>query len=183
MTSSQHAVAFFLFIYKKIEQPCQYLCRYILQESNMPNHFILRIGDGAHFNASSSKSIWGIDSKVSSCKWFKSIAKAGDVLWFVTGKSKGLIVAMATFTETRERIIGPIIDITLTNKELGWVKTYGEWDTEVHYKDLYNLTKSKLHTEIKSPLTIREYNREKCKVDLPEEHPRIVRYSTTTNSM
>jgi hypothetical protein len=149
----------------------------------MPNHFILRIGDGAHFNASSSKSIWGIDSKVSSCKWFKSIAKAGDVLWFVTGKSKGLIVAMATFTETRERIIGPIIDITLTNKELGWVKTYGEWDTEVHYKDLYNLTKSKLHTEIKSPLTIREYNREKCKVNLPEEHPRIVRYSTTTNSM
>ena len=149
----------------------------------MPNHFILRIGDGAHFNASSSKSIWGINAKVIACKWFKSIAKAGDVLWFVKSKSKGQIVAMATFTETRDRIIGPIIDLTLTNKELGWDKTDGEWDTEVHYKDLYDLTKSKLHTEIKSPLTIREYNREKCKVDLPEEYPRIVRYSNTTNSM
>lgn len=149
----------------------------------MPNHFILRIGDGVHFNASSSKSIWGINAKVIACKWFKSTVKAGDVLWFVKSKSKGQIVAMATFTETRERIIGPIIDLTLTNKELGWDKTDGEWDTEVHYKDLYNLTKFNLYTAIKSPLTIREYNREKCKVDLPEEYPRIVRYSNTTNSM
>ena len=154
-----------------------------IQSSKMPNHFILRIGDGVHFNASSSKSIWGINSKVIACKWFKSIAKAGDVLWFVKSKSKGQIVAMATFTETRERIIGPIIDLTLTNKELGWDKTDGDWDTEVHYKDLYDLTKCKLHTGIKSPLTIREYNHEKCKVDLPEEYPRIVRYSNTTNSM
>ena len=41
----------------------------------MPNHFLLQVGDGIHFNASSSKSIWGIDSKNDNAKSFIKNAK------------------------------------------------------------------------------------------------------------
>jgi hypothetical protein len=148
----------------------------------MPNHFLLRIGDGTHFNSSSTKFIWGINSTTSLGKWFKSIVKEGDLLWFVRSKSNGQIVAVATFTAIKERILGPLIELTLTNKELGWTKTDGNWDTEVHYKDLYNLTHCNLFSEIKCPSTFRLYS-EKCKVDLIAEYPRIVRYSKITTSM
>ena len=83
---------------------------------------------------------------------------------------------------TNKRVIGPIIDLTLTNKELGWDKTEGEWDTEVHYKDLYNLTDLHLLSEIKGPVGIRPYN-EKCKVNLVAEYQNIVRYSKVSQCM
>lgn len=148
----------------------------------MPNNFIFYIGDGIHFNASSSKSIWGINSKHPPAKFFISTAKDGDLLWFVKSKTNGQIVAVATFTCTRERILGPLIELTLTNAELGWDKTYGEWDTEVHYKNLYNLTPYNLISEIKGAATIRRYN-EKCKINLITEYQYIVRYLKITNTM
>lgn len=151
-------------------------------QSVMPTHWLLRIGDGIHFKASSSKSIWGITSTYNFTKGFLSKAKAGDLLWFVKGASNGQIVAVATLTYTNKRIIGPIIELTLSNSELGWDKTDGEWDTEVHYKDLYNLTDFQLFSEIKGAAGIRSYN-DKCKVNLVTEYPSIVRYSKTTNSM
>jgi hypothetical protein len=148
----------------------------------MPAHYLLRIGDGDHFNASSTKSIWGINSAHPWCKSFISTIKEGDLLWFVKSKNKGQIVAMATFTKIQERVLGPLIELTLTNEELGWDKSEGYWDTEVHYKDLYNLTECNMFSEIKSSLVIRLYN-DKCKVDLPAEYQHIVRYSKIRNSM
>ena len=148
----------------------------------MQNHFLLRVGDGVHFNASSSKSIWGITSQHSFAKGFLKTAKKGDLLWFVKSKTRGQIIAVATFTGTNKRILGPLIELTLTNSELGWDKSEGEWDTEVHYTDLYNLTSCNLISEIKSAGGIRLYN-DKCKVNLIAEYPQIVRYSKVTNSM
>jgi hypothetical protein len=147
-----------------------------------PKNFLLHIGDGIHFNRSSSKSIWGITSKHSFSKGFLSTAKEGDLLWFVKSKTNGQIVAVATFTGTKKRVLGPLIELTLTNTELGWDKTEGEWDTEVHYKDLYNLTKCNLISEIKGAAGIRLYN-EKCKVNLAAEYPNIVRYCNVTTRM
>jgi len=148
----------------------------------MPNHFLLYIGDGVHFNASSSKKIWGINSTLSFAKGFLKRAKEGDLLWFVKSKTNGQIVAVATFMSTNERILGPLIELTLTNSELGWDKSKGEWDTEVHYTDLYNLTNCNLISEIKGAAVIRLYN-DKCKVNLITEYPHIVRYSKVTNRM
>jgi len=150
----------------------------------MVNHYLLRIGDGAHFNSSSTKCIWGITSKHSYAKGFISSAKEGDLLWFVKCKSKGQIVAVATFTGTKKRVLGPLINLTLTNKELGWTKTKGEWDTEVHYKDLYNLTHFEMYSEIEGPATIRRYkDKDKCKVNLPNEYVNIIRYLKITKTM
>jgi hypothetical protein len=148
----------------------------------MPQHYLLRVGDGNHFNSSSAKRIWGIDSTTSAGKFFLSSAKAGDLLSFVKSKSRGLIIAVATFTEAKERVLGPLIALTPTNEELGWVKTEGDWDTEVHYKDLYNVSACCLYTEIKGASVIRTYN-DKCMVNLPLEYSNIVRYSKITNSM
>ena len=148
----------------------------------MPNHFLLRVGDGDHFKQSSSKLIWGIDSKTTQSTWFISKVREGDLLWFIKGKSNGKVVAVATFTENRERVLGPLIALSFTNEELGWTKTYGLWDTEVHYKDLYNLSYCNLYSEIKGPRPIRLYN-EKCKINLPSEYQNIVRYSKISTSI
>ena len=148
----------------------------------MSNHFLLRIGDGKHFNSSSSKSIWGVNSKNNSIPQFLSGVKAGDKLWFVKSRSKGQIVAVATFKEAKNRILGPLLALSPTNEDLGWVNTEGEWDTEIHYTDLYNLTDCNMFSEIKSPLVIRLYN-DKCKVNLLTEYPNIVRYSRVTKTM
>ncbi len=148
----------------------------------MPEDWLLRIGNGVHFNASSSKSIWGINTTTSPFgKYFMSNVKEGDRLWFVTSKSKGQIVAVSTFMCTKERVLGPLLDLTATNKELGWTVDEGDWNTEVHYRDLYNLTEYKMLSEIKCPSTIRRYD-EKCKVNLPVEYPYIVRYCKPTSN-
>lgn len=161
---------------------CKLLRRRLHFISRMPNHFLLRIGDGVHFSASSPKSIWGVNAKYPCTKWFLSTVKEGDLLWFIKSKTKGQIVAVATFSGTKQRILGPLIALTLTNTELGWDKKEGDWDTEVHYKDLYNLTHCNLISDIKGPATIRSYN-DKCKVDLSAEYPHIVRYSKVTSRM
>lgn len=142
--------------------------------------FILRVSDGVNFTNSSSKCIWGINSKDNVARWFKSNVKNGDRLWFVQSKSYGKIIAVATYKNSIERVIGPLISMTLTNEELGW--TNGSWDTEVHYDNLYNLTSSNLNSQIIGPRSIRLYN-QKCQVDLPTEYDRIVRYSTITQNM
>jgi hypothetical protein len=158
----------------------------------MMKHWLFRIGDGIHFNNSSSKKIWGISSETSCSKHFISNAKPGDLLWFVKGGGcGGQIVAMAIFVSTETRNIGPLIFHTLTNKELGWNKTEGDWDTEVHYNNLYNLTHLNMKSEIKGSANPRPYKHMglnikgelKCKVDLITEYPLIVRYSKVTNCM
>ena len=141
------------------------------------NYWILRCGDGDHFWSSSKKFIWGVDSKQkSNTNIFITTAKPGDLLWFVQGGNKGKIIAVSTFKEFKNRETGPLIALTLTDEDLGWVKTKGNWDTEVHYNDLYDLRECELFSEIKSPKVIRKYN-EKCKVNLPVEYPYIVKYS------
>ena len=141
-----------------------------------PKDFILRVGDSVHFKNSSKQNIWGINSKHSFGKFFIKNAKSGDRLWFVKSKSNGLIIAVSTFTHIKERELGPLIAVTQTNEELGWTKQKGEWDTELHYKDLYDVSMLGYVSDIKGTSTIRMYN-EKCKVNLPEEYPLIVRYS------
>jgi hypothetical protein len=144
-----------------------------------PKHWLLRVGDGENFISSSNRKIWGISSKKDDSKYFIKNAKPGDKLWFVKSKSQGKVIAVATFTSCESRVLGPLVDISPTDEELGWTGSGSEWekcDTEVHYTDLYGLNDCDLLTRISSPLTIRKYN-EKCQVNLPLEYSYIVRYS------
>ena len=76
-----------------------------------------------------------------------------------------------------ERELGPLLDISMTNEELGWKGEGVGWtsETEVHYTHLYYLTDYELITHIKGAATIRKYN-EKCRVDLAREYNYIERY-------
>ena len=143
-------------------------------------HWLLRVGSGKEFIQSSKYSIWGVKSTdIFATVPFLRDVKEGDELWFV--QSGSLLLAVATYTKQVKRDVGPLIAVTYTNEELGW-KEGETCDTEVHYKDLYNLTKCELMSEIKSPLVIRKYS-DKCKIDLPVEYANIIKYSHITQTM
>lgn len=140
-------------------------------------HWLLRVSDGTHFKKSQPFMRWGINSKHSWASKFIRTVKPGDKIWFIQKESKGKAICVATFTRTNRREVGPLIDLTPTNQELGWTQEKGEWDTEVHYTDLYDLTDCDVLTDIKSPLVGRVFNKDKCSANLPELYPNIVRFS------
>lgn len=155
-----------------------------MDKRNIPIHWLIRIGDGKNFINSSEKGIWGMSTKNNTnVQSFLNKAKEGDLLWFITGRSNGKVLAMSEYISNNKRQDGPLIPITYTNEELGWTKSDGDgsWDYEVHYTKMYNLNELDLQTEIKSSATVRKYN-EKCKVTLPKEYKNIVKYSRISNS-
>ena len=143
-----------------------------------PTHWLLRVGDGEHFVASQSRKIWGICSKDAWNKSFVRRVREGDVLWFIQSNTGGKVMGVATYSHHQARVLGPLIALTATNEELGWTKTHGAWDTEVHYTNLYDVSDvpQPILTGIKSPLVVRMYNPEKCAADLPSEYGSIVKY-------
>ena len=147
----------------------------------MTTDWLLRVGDGENLKNSSKYKIWGISSKISTNKYFLKNVKPGDRLWFVKSKSQGKLLAVATYRSHNKREFGPLIDISLTNEELGWTGSETDWtsDIEVHYTDLYGLSDCELLTHIKGPSTIRKYD-EKCRVNLAVEYSYISRYSKVT---
>ena len=147
----------------------------------MTTDWLLRVGDGENFINSSRYRIWGIQSTSPANKHFIQNVKIGDRLWFVKSKSNGKIVAVATYQSLNKRELGPLIDFTMTNQELGWSGEGPDWtsDIEVHYSDMYGLSDCELLTHIKGAATIRKYD-DKCRVNLPIEYNNIVRYSRMT---
>lgn len=150
----------------------------------MTTNWLLRVGNGENFKNSSKYRIWGIYSKNRHTKHFLKNVKPGDRLWFVKTKSQGKIIAVATYSShnLRELGLGPLIDTSLTDEELGWTRNNIPWtssDTEVHYTDLYGLDDCEILTHIKCPIVIRKYD-EKCIANLPVEYSNIVRYSKVT---
>ena len=139
----------------------------------MTQDWLLRVGDAEHFTKSSRFTIWGIDSTVVAGKYFMANAKPGDRLWFIKSASKGKVVAVATFKQFRKRELGPLLALTPTNEELGWTSQEGNWDTEVHYTDVVQVEDRNLTTEITGNVSIRLYNPDKCKVNLPTEYQTI----------
>ena len=153
----------------------------------MQNHYILRVGDGNNFINSSNISIWGVKSKN---KTFLKKVKEGDKLWFVKNKEKGdiyygKIIAVADFVSKNERIIGPLIEITPTDDELGWDDKGLFCDVEIHYNNLYNLTDCNLFTGQKNQTTICEYNniKDELLINLIIEYELIIKYSKITKTM
>lgn len=137
----------------------------------------MRVGDGVHFTRSQPYLRWGINSNHPWNKAFLKRVRPGDVLWFIQSGNSGKAIGVAVFSRHCERLVGPLIAVTPTNDELGWTKDHGQWDVEVHYTDLYDLSACDVYTCIKSPLTVREFNRDKCDVNLESVYPFIVQFS------
>lgn len=142
-----------------------------------PRDWLMRVGDGVDFDKSSKHNTWGAKSLFADGKHFLKHARPGDHLWFVKAKTKpyAQLIRVATLVSSNKRETGPCVAVTRTDEELGWTRG-NEYDTEIHYKDLYNVEQCELYSEIEGTAVIRLYN-EKCKVNLPKEYPYIVRYS------
>jgi hypothetical protein len=149
----------------------------------MTTDWMIRIGDGSNFEKSSKYKIWGVQSTTPDSKYIIANIRPGDILWFIKGNnSKGLIFAVATYRSCNKREFGPLLDVSMTNEELGWTNEETKWtsDTEFHYADLYNVSNCELLTGIKGPKTIRKYNEQKCDVQLPVEYNNIFKYRNIT---
>lgn len=141
----------------------------------MTTDWVLRVGDGENLARSSKYRIWGIQSNTPTNKYFIKNVKPGDRLWFVKSKSQGKLIAVATYRTHNKREFGPLIDISMSNEELGWYGSGPYWtsDIEIHYTNLYGLNNCELLTHIQGPVTIRKYD-EKCRVNLAVEYSYIV---------
>jgi hypothetical protein len=148
------------------------------------SNWILNIGDGVHFDNSAPLHIWGCKSitkkgtKSTSAK-FINTAQEGDKLWFIKSKTRGRVYAVATFIRTMKRETGPLIALTHTSEELGWTNEGDTWDTEIHYKDLYKISKCEIYLKSRCPQCVispTEQN-DKYGIDWVDEHSKIVRYS------
>ena len=137
--------------------------------------WLLRASDGSNFFSSLPRKIWGINSTISNHKYFIKNVKENDRLWVIKAKSKGKILAVVNYKTHKKRELGPLLNLSKTNQELGWEEDKF-WDIEVIYDNIYLLDDVEgLETEIKNPAGIIKYN-EKCKLNLPEEYNYIVRY-------
>jgi hypothetical protein len=145
----------------------------------MASDWLFRVGDGSNLKKSSIHKIWSLNTISPDGKFFIKNVKSCDRLWFIQSKSKGKIIAVATYQFHNKRDFGPLLNITMTDEELGWLKDDIKSDTEIHYTDLFNLSNCELLTNIKSAKTIRKYN-DKCSINLPEEYNYIIRYSKIT---
>jgi len=94
----------------------------------MATDYYVKVGDGENFKNSSKLNIFGLHSK-SNLKLFNNV-KPGDRLWFTQGESKGKLIGIAIYRSHNIREIGPLMNITMSNEELGWN------DIEIHYSDL-----------------------------------------------
>jgi hypothetical protein len=143
-----------------------------------PTHWLLRVGTATNFNRSRHMNRWGVNT---ARKWvpnFLSRVREGDLLWFIQSECKGKAIAVATFSRQCPRVLGPLVALTPTNEEIGWTDEDGDWDTEVHYTNLYDLSAipTPILTQIKSPLGIRTFNPEKCDADLPGDYAVLTRF-------
>jgi hypothetical protein len=149
----------------------------------MTTDWLLRVGNGQNFIRSSKFNIWGINTLTGPFgKSFIKNVRNGDRMWFVTGDSNGKIIAVATYRSHNNRELGPLVNLTQSNAELGWTGANWTSDMEVHYTDLYNLTECELLTHIQGTSTIRKYNKN-CRIELPVEYSSIVRYSKVAGEM
>lgn len=138
-------------------------------------HWIIRIGDGENFWRSQPFMTWGIESRNVTQTRFIQSAVAGDVLWFVTNRSRGRAVAVAVFHSVVERQTNDIVSGTLPDALLRWSGN-GEWTHEVRYEHLIDLRTCDVFTEIKGQVTIRKFDHDKCAINLVNEYNNILRY-------
>ena len=150
-------------------------------------HYILRVGNGENFINGNTRCLWAVKD---SHKSFLENVKQGDKLWFIRSKTpedtySGKIIAVANFEYKNERILGPLISLTPTNKELVWDNKGDFCNIEIHYTNLYNLSAINLYTGQKGQTTVCMYDNIKSKllVDLIDEYEKIAKYSQITNTM
>jgi hypothetical protein len=147
-----------------------------------PTHYIIRVGDGVNFINSSKYNCWGLNSNNNNVKHLIKNIKENDILWFIKNKTKGQIIAVSKYTRNEKRILGPLINISKTNEELGW-DNIENIDTIIYYDNIYNISKCNIFINLKGQNTIYKYSDNKFNIDLKKEYDNIIKYSNITTIM
>ena len=133
------------------------------------------VGDGYNFTKTCIRGLYGYNKKNYKPENFE----AGDILWFMTTKSKYHIIAVATFERFEYRQIGELVAISETNEERGWVvDSNSTVDVDIYFNNIYNIYDIDLHLySMKGQTSIRNYNPDKITENLYLEYDNIVKYS------
>jgi hypothetical protein len=107
-----------------------------ISKKNKPNHWMFKVQDGKNFQNSKHLGIWGISSKGSLNKIFIDKVKIGDKLWFI--KYNKQIIGVADYKSHTKRMLGPLINLTYSDKELGW-ENMSKIDTEIKFENLKDI--------------------------------------------
>jgi hypothetical protein len=129
-------------------------------EDYVPQHYLIRCGDGENLKNSIQHGIWGVNkSSHNGSLMFTNCAVKTDILWFIKSGSNGHAIAFAEYVSHNAR--------TKTNQELGWFGP-DTWEIEINYTKLRMTEPLPLYTEIKGgSATIRKFSAN-CKIDLPK---------------
>ena len=122
-------------------------------------HYIIRVGDGVNFINSSKYNCWGLNSNNNNTKHL-----------------------LKNIKENEKRILGPLINISKTNEELGW-DNIENIDTIIYYDNIYNISRCNIFINLKGQNTIYKYINDKYNIDLKKEYDNIIRYSNITTIM
>jgi hypothetical protein len=147
-----------------------------------PTHYIIRVGDGVNFINSSKYNCWGLNSNNNNVKYLIKHIKENDILWFIKNKTNGLVIAVSKYTTNEKRILGPLINISKTNEELGW-NNIENIDIMIYYDNLYNISRCNILINLKGQNTIYKYSDNKFNIDLKKEYDNIIKYSNITTIM
>ena len=149
----------------------------------MPEHWLIRVGDGINFK-NSKYPFWGIKRGKGGC--FKTVLQKineGDILWFFVSKSfGGIIIGMAVYTHFYDRLDEPLVPInTRTNEDQHWTGDQ-DWTLEIHYKNLYITERQSIECIIQCGAILLEYKKftEKIKDNLYEHHKNFIFYAQPT---
>lgn len=142
--------------------------------------WIIRIPDYSVFENMSIHKFWLFNSKnLWNCKTFQQKIKKGDTIWFMEEGTKGRILAMATFKRLEARKLGPLINISLSNKELELPANMDNVDTEIHFHKFFNLQDLLINTNIRFARDFFQVDKDKNKEVysiLVQEYNLIKRY-------
>ena len=137
-------------------------------------HWLFRVGPNAQNLYDCYKyNIWGVNSSNINARKFVREANQGDIIWFVKGASKGLLISYATYVQAINRVKGE----NMSNEELGWfeqcswVKNTG-WDIEIQFENYVDVENMGLLSQIKCQTNPRLYS-EKCMVNLPRVYQEL----------
>jgi hypothetical protein len=67
---------------------------------------------------------------------------------FIKNKTKGQVIAVSKYTRNEKRILGPLINISKTNEELGW-DNIENIDTIIYYDNIYNISRCNIFINLK----------------------------------
>ena len=160
---------------------------FYMDEVESKNHWLVRIGDGSigsNFRRGARFNTWGL-KRASAVIGFEFLVKKGDILWFIPGGTNGYVLAFAEYVNHTE-----IVHATRHQRYAEWGLIENnishDWNVFINYRNLkYTNTtervgntledRNRFCTHIKgNSVSVRKYNKDTCRIDLPQLYDEIL---------